>query len=133
MEIKTAVLADAANVSQEGKLNITGIFNLIHAGSFPVTWPLMVFVIRLEAHASEIGNHQIKIQIVDEDGGRLSEVQGALEIGPRDDPRYPAHSDIILQIANAQFPKPGAYSFDILIDGRYEHSARLVVREKTKS
>ena len=86
MEIKTAVLADTANVSQEGKLNITGIFNRIQSGSFPVTWPSMVLVVRLEAHSSEIGSHKITIQVTDEDGGKLVTVQGNLDISGDNDP-----------------------------------------------
>lgn len=131
MEIKTAVLADAANVSQEGKLNITGIFNRIQAGSFPLTWPFMALVVRLEAHLSELGKHRINIQITDEDGGKLAMVEGELEIGAGNDPDDPPHGHLILPIQNAKFSGPGVYSFDILIDGRYEDSARLLVRSKS--
>ena len=133
MEIKTAVLADTANVSQEGKLNITGIFNQIQSGSFPVTWPSMVLVVRLEAHSSEIGSHKITIQITDEDGGKLATIQGNLDISGDNDPEDPPHGHLILPIQNAKFSKPGVYSFDILIDGRYEDSARLLVRERRGS
>ena len=133
MEIKTAVLADTANVSQEGKLNIMGIFNRIHSESFPVTWPCMALVVRLEAHSSEVGSHEITIQITDEDGGKLAKIQGDLDIGGGDDPEDPPHGHIILPIQNAKFFKPGVYSFDILIDGRYEDSARLLVRERLGS
>ena len=49
MKVTLAVLADYANVSREGKLNILGIFNIIHAASFPCTHGEMVLVTKLEA------------------------------------------------------------------------------------
>jgi hypothetical protein len=50
MHVNLAVLCDAANVSREGKLNILGEFDSIHASSFPLTYPTMVLVVRMEAH-----------------------------------------------------------------------------------
>ena len=39
MEVKVALLADGANVSREGKLNLLGIFDTLFARSFPTTHP----------------------------------------------------------------------------------------------
>ena len=39
MQVPLAVLADSANVSQEGKLNIMGIFTQINAQSLPCDTP----------------------------------------------------------------------------------------------
>ena len=41
----------------------------------------MALVVRLEAHSSEVGSHEITIQITDEDGGKLAKIQGDLDIG----------------------------------------------------
>src|SRR6266516_902993 len=53
MEVKLALLADGANVSREGKLNLLGIFDTLFARSFPTTHPQMQLVIRFEAAAHE--------------------------------------------------------------------------------
>lgn len=127
MEITTAVLADAANISQEGKLNITGIFDSIAARTFPAKWPLMVLVIRIEAHGSETGQHDIRVRLIDEDGTMLSQLDGAFDIGRPDSPHLPVTGELVLRIANSEFSEPGTYSFDIWIDGRYEQSAQLHV------
>ena len=50
-----AVLADEANVSQEGKLNLMGIFDRIAAAEFPVVHPKMVFAFRVEADFADSG------------------------------------------------------------------------------
>ena len=49
MQLEIGALADAANVSQEGKLNITGIFDALNFAQVPATYPLMVLVLRLVA------------------------------------------------------------------------------------
>ena len=49
MDVTLALLADAANVSQDGKLNILGIFNGLGAAAFPATHPSMHLVLRFEA------------------------------------------------------------------------------------
>lgn len=128
MEVKIAVLADAANVSQEGKLNIAGIFDRITTGNFPAQWPAMAFVVKLAAHSTESGKHEMKVVVADEDGRKIAEMgakftldDGAAIAG------MPLTGQVVFPIAGAQFPKPGIYSFDILIDGRYEDSAKLLL------
>ena len=59
MKVNLALLADGANVSREGKLNILGIFDTIHAGKFPVVHAQMRLVVRLEASSAELGAKQM--------------------------------------------------------------------------
>ncbi len=55
MKIIFSVLADSANITREGKLNILGIFDSIQVQQFPVTCPQMQFVMRFEADRAEAG------------------------------------------------------------------------------
>ncbi len=55
MEVPLAVLADSANVSREGKLNIMDIFSQLSGQSLPVRCPHIALVFALEAHAAERG------------------------------------------------------------------------------
>ena len=74
MDIPLAVLADSANVSQEGKLNIFGIFDQLNIASFPVRHPHMTLVFQLTASPAEGGrSHQVVVHCMDEDGGKLFE------------------------------------------------------------
>ena len=129
MEVKTAVLADTANVSQEGKLNIIGIFNRIFSKEFPATHPVMSFVVRLEAHQSEAGEHTMQVTIANEDGRKIAEIKVDFTLGKAVNAALPIGGNIIIPIQGAQFPAEGVYSFDIFIDGRYEESARLVLEK----
>lgn len=56
MKIIFSVLADAANITREGKLNILGIFDSIQAQQFPVTHPPQrQLVMRFEGDRAEAG------------------------------------------------------------------------------
>src|SRR2546425_1009880 len=68
MEIPIAVLADSANVSQEGTLNILGIFSAIRSRTFPAHHPHCVLVLQLQARRSEQGQHErIVVRLMDLD------------------------------------------------------------------
>jgi len=108
MEVKLALLADGANVSREGKLNLFGIFDILFARSFPTTHPQMQLVIRFEAAAEEANTtRQVEIQLVASDGGILFRLPGALTVQQRgfgDAIRM----DHVLTLNHVQFERPGA-------------------------
>ena len=129
MQVNLLVLCDAANVSREGKLNVLGEFDSIHASTFPLTYPTMVLVVRLEAAPTEVGNHHLKLQLVDEDGRDVvPPVQG--EIATGDPPFLGAVTrtpPLILQMHGVRFERPGHYSFDLSVDGSHMRSLLLHV------
>ena len=84
MEISLALLADAANVSQQGKLNILGVFDQLRCSQFPCSHPTMVLVLQLHAGPAEYDEQkEIIIRLVDEDGRRLLEVKANLTVQRR--------------------------------------------------
>ena len=56
MRVKLALLADSANVSREGKLNLLGIFDAIFARELPTSHPHMHLVLRFEALPADAGS-----------------------------------------------------------------------------
>lgn len=114
MELQLAVLADAANLSAEGKLNILGAFDAIFARSVPVVWPSMVFVAKVELSQSDGEDVLFELRVVSEDGDLVfrAEIQGHLQrVGPPDgvSPCVP----IIVPMNHAHFEHFGAYSFEL--------------------
>ena len=55
MDVTLAVLADYANVSQDGKLNIMGIFQEVNPSEIPFVLPQMYLVLSLTAGPAEVG------------------------------------------------------------------------------
>src|SRR5205807_2768216 len=104
MEVTLALLADAANVTPEGKLNILGTFDIIYASKFPHVHPSMVLVIRFTAKRAEFGRKRpIEINLMDEDGKMLGKIEGTIEI---DKPGVGlvSHAQLIANMANISFP-----------------------------
>ena len=127
MHVNLAVLCDAANVSREGKLNILGEFDSIHASSFPLTYPTMVLVVRMEAHPTEVGDHRLKLQLIDADGQDVvPPLEGEFTTGRPPFPGVPVRTaPIILQMHGVRFDHPGHYSFELLVDGHHLRSLPL--------
>lgn len=126
MTVKLALLADYANISTDGKLNILGIFERINVVELPAVHPQMHLVLRLEAHSAERDRpHAIEIRLQDPDGETVFELGG--EVVPRGPAGQPALNNQILTITNLALQKVGAYNFVILIDNDLKAETPLSV------
>lgn len=129
MQARIALLADAANVSREGKLNILGQFDTIWAQTLPVVWPMLVLVVKLEATAGEGPKHKLGLRVMDEDGNPAGpQVNAQAEFGKPPRPGLPYRADWILPIGNAVFQKYGTVTFEILADDHNIASVELYIR-----
>ena len=123
MDVTFAVIADAANLSHDGKLNLLGIFTVIRAPQFPAVHPQMFLVVTFEANAAETGQRRmVDVRLVDPDGKQLGEAAGQL-IVPSGEAGYPVQLNHILPLSGVRFERPGDYAFHISVNG--ETSARL--------
>jgi len=129
VRVTLALLADGANVSREGKLNILGVFDTVFARSFPTTHAQMQLVIRFEAGADESGGtRNVEVQFVTGDDRVVFRVPGAMTVQQR------AFGDTvrmehILTLTNLQLDQPGRYRFHILVDGELAATVPLQVDE----
>ncbi len=128
MEVDLAVVADAANVSQEGKLNILGIFDTIWAPHLPVRHSTLVFVVRFSADFTEQGTHRMEVRLMDADGAQLFKAEGPLKV-TGGVPGRPIRPHIVMGLSGVTFEKPGDYSFEVMLEGRHLRSVPLYVVE----
>jgi hypothetical protein len=128
IEIPIALVADAANISREGKLNIMGSFNNISAASFPATHPFMVLVFVLEGDRSDADtNHSLKIDIIDEDGRDiLPPLEGSVRFGQAA-AGGKLNAPQILQFANVKFERPGKHEIKIILNNEVRKVIPLIV------
>lgn len=119
VKIQLAVLADSANIAQDGRLNVLGIFNTIYAPSVPVTHPQMYFAMIYLLEENDRGN-PIHIGVVchDPDGAPLFGFESDVVI-PLDAPLGPSSPQVI-QIQLLQFERLGNYKFVVSINGQEE-------------
>jgi hypothetical protein len=133
MDVAFALLADAANISQEGKLNILGAFDRIYGSKFPLTWPRMMLVMRFVASAVEYGSEKsIEIVTLDADGKKLGTLSGKVTIGAGQAGRQMKINHVLPMTVT--FPGPGQYSIEILVNGEPKAAVPLevVTREEAQ-
>ena len=115
MHVQFALFADAANVSQEGKLNVLGVFDALQVGQLPSLHPRATFVVRLKAVAADEGPHGVSLEWVNPVGEMLWSSQGELVVGSP-----PAGADGIdvplLAVVDLPIDVPGIYTMRMAID-----------------
>ncbi len=120
MDVAVALLADFANQSVDGKLNILGVFDTIYSIKYPAVHPEMKLVLRFRMHPAEVDDpKRVRIQLRDDHGRKLLELGGEMTVSPREGQVSPGDmisSDSILGINGLPLEAPGAYEFVVLVN-----------------
>ncbi|MDB6124711.1 MAG: hypothetical protein JWQ71_3704 [Pedosphaera sp.] len=127
MNIQTAVLCDAAT-EYGGKLNLLGAFDAIHAQQLPVSHPQCAIALRMTFTDAEEGSHTLRLTFMDEDGQSIMRgIDVPVTVAIPAEAHF-ATSNIIVNIQQLKFDRPGLYSVDIAMDGKQEGSIPLFVQ-----
>lgn len=132
VQITLALLADGANISREGKLNILGIFDRISTQNLPTMHPQMQLIMTIEADRGDADReHQLGIELTDADDSKLFSMSGNIKFASP-----PSGEQIrinhIIQLNNLRFEHFGIYEFKILINNEICKSVPLNVIEAKK-
>ena len=128
MHLDFAVIADYALVDQAGKLSVLGIFQHIWVQQFPAMHPRLHLVLRLKGKRTEIGEHQVQIRLVDEQDTEILGGNGSVNFAEPPAGVTDIEAGAIL-VFDVPFPHPGAYRFEITIDGDRKASVPLTVSQ----
>ncbi|HET7790879.1 MAG TPA: hypothetical protein VFK78_08800 [Gemmatimonadales bacterium] len=128
MRLDFAVVADYALVDQAGKVSVMGIFQHIWVQQFPAMHPRLHLVLRLKGKRTEVGEHGVRIRLVDEQrteilGGNGNVVFAEPPAGVTD-----IEAAAIL-VFDVPFPHPGLYRFEVEIDGQEEAAVPITVSQ----
>ena len=116
MHISFAVFADGANLSQEGKLNVLGVFDALAVGGFPTLHPRTHFVVRLKGTTEDTGAHTLTFSWVNPEGESLWSSDGELNVAPGPNPAMEMDLPIIAVI-DLPLNMPGIYTMQVSLDG----------------
>ena len=129
MDVKLSVLADAANLTNDGKLNILGVLSQINTFQVPIQYPHMAVVLQLTATPGERGtSHALKLVIVDEDGKPVVPPSEMKFVVPDNLPGPDVDLNIIAGMVGLQLMRFGDYRVDVLIDGQSKAQLRFKVQ-----
>ncbi len=126
MHISFAVFADGANLSQEGKLNVLGVFDALHVGGFPSVHPRTHFVVRLKGSMEDTGAHTLTFSWVNPAGESLWSSDGELNVAPGPNPSFEMDLPIIAVI-DLPLNMPGLYTMQVSLDATPTAEVRLHV------
>ncbi len=132
MNVQLALVCDHAIIDQHGKLSVLGIFDRIWVERFPAIHPRLHLVLRLKGRRTEIGDHTVLIQLVDDTGREMLRGEGNVQIG-----EPPAGVVDIEAAAVLAFDVPheraGVVTFEISVDGTRVVSVPITIAQMPSS
>jgi hypothetical protein len=127
MHVSFALFADAANISQEGKLNILGVFDAVHVGQFPAIHPRGTLVVRLKGTPADAGTHPMTLRWTNGRGNELWSSTAELQVNAAPGQTGELDLPVIVQL-DLPLDGPGDYRMHIALDGRLHTEVVLHVR-----
>lgn len=128
MDVTLAVLADYANLTQEGKLNIMGVFAELNPPVLPFHLPAMYLVIGFAASPSEAAtSKEILIVLMASEGRELLRLQNRMIVPSPLRPGSRTYIQSIIGLNGILFEQPGEYQFAILVNGEEKETIPLRV------
>jgi hypothetical protein len=131
MHISFAVFADAANLSQEGKLNILGVFDALQVAMLPTIHPRTHFVVRLKANGDDTGQHKLSFRWLSPFDEELWSSSGEMSVAPSPNPVFEVDLPIIA-VVDLPLNVAGQYTMQVTLDGQPTAAARLLVNGPTQ-
>jgi hypothetical protein len=127
MNVSFALFADAANLSQEGKLNILGVFDAVQVGTTPTVHPRAHLVVRLKGTYQDAGTHSLTLRWINPRGSELWSSTGEIEVTAP--PPTVVEMDVPI-IASIDLPldQPGTFAMEIVLDNQSQARLDLQVR-----
>jgi len=127
MQVAFALFADAANLSQEGKLNVLGVFDALQVASIPAVHPRAHLVVHLKGSPSDVGRHTVTLRWINPQGSELWTSTGELNVSTP--PAGVTEMDLPL-IAQIDLPidGAGAYHMTVSLDERKSAEVPVQVR-----
>lgn len=133
MRVNLSVIADYASVTQEGKLVIAGIFDVLNAQQMPWVQPSMTLVFTINLSAEEEGQHQVSVRAIDPDGQEFLPLLQAPMEATNVDFLDGASLNFILTLNETRLIKYGRHRFDIFVDDQFVQAIPFTVRQTSSA
>jgi hypothetical protein len=133
MELKFALLADWAGETREGKLVISGEFDLITAANAPAVHPSLFLVARLHANVAEGSSHKLDLRLIgptQQEHQRLKDFPVKFSPGG---PGRPLRGQLLVKISPLNLPRFGKYHIEIRIDNRLMDTVPFELRRTERA
>jgi hypothetical protein len=111
-----AVIAERAQVREDGKLDVSGVYNCRYAHEFPAKLDVTL-ALRFDVEPLDYGVHQnIAVHIIDEDGNEVVNLRASpVRFESHHAPGVPLAYDLVVPM-NVGFPRDGTWTFDVRVN-----------------
>ena len=128
MQIVLAALADYALIDQSGRLSVVGIFSHIWVRRVPALHPRTHLVVRLIGKRTEIGEHKLRIRLLDPARQEVLGGEGTFTVGEPIAGVTDVEAGVILAY-DLPLPVTGRYTMELTLDGTLMTTLPLSVTE----
>lgn len=125
MELRLAVLSDYAAVTDQGKLVIAGIFDVISTEGLPSAHPRVALALRIHLLPEESGEHKLSVQYVGPDGNKILEFGGPIPAPPQFDPENGSDAQFVINFEPLPIQAVGRHAFEIFLDDEFADAVAL--------
>ncbi len=132
MKVDLAVLCDYAIVDRLGKLSVMGIFEHLWIQQFPAVHPRVHLVLRLKGRRTEIGDHAVRIRLLDEEDNEILGGNGVVTLSEPPAGVVDWLDAGTVLVFDVPLTKPGPYRFDIYVDDAVLASVPMTVALASK-
>jgi hypothetical protein len=116
MRITTAAVCEQVHERADGRIDLIGVFDRLHAPGFPAVQEQMTAVFVLEWAADESGQQDVRADLIGPQGRRVLTIEGRTEVQPTPG-GAPPQTRLILPLQQVVFPEPGDYRFELVAAG----------------
>jgi hypothetical protein len=132
VNVQLALVCDHAIIDQHGKLSVLGIFDRIWVERFPAIHPRLHLVLRLKGRRTEVGDHAVLIQLVDDTGREILRGEGNVQIGEPPAGVLDIEAAAVLAF-DVPLERSGVYTFEITVDSTRVASVPITVAQMPAS
>jgi hypothetical protein len=123
MELKLAVICETARERPDGRVDVIGIFDELHATAFPAVQERMTVVFIMEWTAEEYGEQAFRVDLIHSSGRKILGLQGVTIVQPV--PSGRPKTRLIQPLEKVVFPGSGEYHWELVAAGEIYETARI--------
>ena len=128
MELKLAALCESVRERPDGRLDIIGIFDELHAPAFPAVQDRMTVVLIMEWSEDEYGEQPFRADLLHSNGRKILGLQGVTVVQKMGSGA--PKTRLIQELDKVVFPAAGDYHFELVAGGNVMDAGTLRLTER---
>jgi hypothetical protein len=129
VKVLYSVIAEDAQLRNDGRMDVHGIFHELYARGFPAQQERLTLVTTIEWDASERGAIDFAVNLLDPDRGPVLTINAQTQVEDQYAVHRPARTQMAIPIDQLVFPRAGAYEFELTVGGTKQPLAPIYLIE----